>query len=284
MALSPSETTQLLRQLEHRPNKKLGQNFLIDGNLVEKSIRMADLPEGLPVLEIGPGLGTLTERLLELGHQVYTIEIDRRLEAHLRIKFSSFIESGKLDLLRADAVKFPTGNLPSSNDDYAVVANLPYAISSAWMEGLLGTGHIPIRMVMMLQKEATERMLAPHGTKAYNALAIFLQASFQSVGRHAVPGRCFYPAPSIDSVLLQMNKLNDPFLFSNIARLLIRRIFTQRRKQIGGVIKKENPEIVEILEYWLERNSLCHSIRPEKITVPQWIDLGKSLAVSPEGF
>ncbi|MGA1115759.1 MAG: rRNA adenine N-6-methyltransferase family protein, partial [Opitutales bacterium] len=92
MALSPSETTRLLRQLEHRPNKKLGQNFLIDGNLVEKSISMANLPPRIPVLEIGPGLGTLTERLLHLGHPVYGVEIDRRLEAHLRQRLSSFIE------------------------------------------------------------------------------------------------------------------------------------------------------------------------------------------------
>jgi len=115
MALSPSATIDLLRKLDHFPNKKLGQNFLIDGNLVEKSISMAALPLGLPVLEIGPGLGTLTERLLRLGHQVYAVEIDRRLEAHLRERLGSFIESGQLDLLRADAVKSPTGNLPETS-------------------------------------------------------------------------------------------------------------------------------------------------------------------------
>ena len=100
MALSPSATIDLLRQLDHLPNKKLGQNFLIDGNLVEKSISMAVLPPALPVLEIGPGLGTLTERLLHLGHPVYAVEIDRRLEAHLRDRLHSFIESVKCDKLR----------------------------------------------------------------------------------------------------------------------------------------------------------------------------------------
>jgi len=260
----------------------LGQNFLIDGNLVEKSISMADLPSGIPVLEIGPGLGTLTERLLHLGHPVYGVEIDRRLEAHLRQRLSSFIESGQLDLLRADAVKSPTGNLPEAIGEYAVVANLPYAISSAWMEGVLGSGNLPIRMVMMLQKEATERMLAPAGTKAYNALAIFLQACFQPGGTHAVPGQCFHPAPAVDSLLLRMDRLPQPFVFSRSVRLLIRRIFTQRRKQLGSLIKKESTEINEILEYWLERNNLCNSIRPEKITVNQWIDFGKSFPVNPE--
>ena len=276
MALSPSATIDLLRQLDHLPNKKLGQNFLIDGNLVEKSISMAALPPGLPVLEIGPGLGTLTERLLHLGHKVYAVEIDRRLEAHLRQRLGSFIESEQLDLLRADAVKSPTGNLPASISDYAVVANLPYAISSAWMEGVLGSGNLPIRMVMMLQKEATERMLAPSGTKAYNALAIFLQASFQSAGTHAVPGQCFHPAPAVDSVLLRMDRLPQPFVFSRPVRLLIRRIFTLRRKQLGSLIKKEPEELRVTLLTWLERNALCPTFRPETVTVSQWIDLGKS--------
>ena len=276
MALSPSATIDLLRQLDHLPNKKLGQNFLIDGNLVEKSISMAALPPGLPVLEIGPGLGTLTERLLHLGHKVYAVEIDRRLEAHLRQRLGSFIESEQLDLLRADAVKSPTGNLPASISDYAVVANLPYAISSAWMEGVLGSGNLPIRMVMMLQKEATERMLAPSGTKAYNALAIFLQACFQSAGTHAVPGQCFHPAPAVDSVLLRMDRLPQPFVFSRPVRLLIRRIFTLRRKQLGSLIKKEPEELRVTLLTWLEKNALCPTIRPETVTVSQWIDLGKS--------
>jgi len=276
MALSPSATIDLLRQLDHLPNKKLGQNFLIDGNLVEKSISMAALPPGLPVLEIGPGLGTLTERLLHLGHPVYAVEIDRRLEAHLRQRLGSFIESGQLDLLRADAVKSPTGNLAEAIGEYAVVANLPYAISSAWMEGVLGSGNLPIRMVMMLQKEATERMLAPTGTKAYNALAIFLQACFQPGGTHAVPGQCFHPAPAVDSVLLRMDRLPQPFVFSKSVRLLIRRIFTQRRKQLGSLIKKEPKELSDVLHAWLERNAICPTIRPEKITVSQWTDFGKS--------
>jgi len=282
MALSPSVTNELLRQLDHRPNKKLGQNFLIDGNLVEKSISMADLPTNMPVLEIGPGLGTLTERLLAHGHPVYAVEIDRRLDAHLRKQLASFIESGQFNLLRADAVKYPTGDLPEKIDDFAVVANLPYAISSAWLEGLLGSGKLPLRMVMMLQKEATERMLASPGSKTFNALSIFLQACYKTGGRHAVPGQCFFPAPSVDSVLLRMDRLENRFPFPKDVRVLIRRVFTQRRKQLGSLIKKETKELGDILLDWLERNALCPTIRPEKVTVTHWIDLGKSLPVNPE--
>jgi 16S rRNA (adenine1518-N6/adenine1519-N6)-dimethyltransferase len=275
MALSPSETSDLLRQLEHRPNKKLGQNFLIDGNLVEKSISMASLPTNYPVLEIGPGLGTLTGHLLKLGHKVYAVEIDRRLETHLRERLNSFIESGQFNLVRADAVKQPIGNLPDDVSEYAVVANLPYAISSAWMEGLLGSGKLPTSMVMMLQKEATERMLASPGTKAYNALAIFLQAAYQQTGYHPVPGQCFYPAPAVASALLKMEKKTTPYLFAKETRSLIRRIFTQRRKQIGNLLKKEDQKILQIMTSWLEENNICATTRPEKISVNQWIELGK---------
>ena len=274
MALSPSKTSELLRQLEHRPNKKLGQNFLIDGNLVEKSISMASLPTNYPVLEIGPGLGTLTSHLLNLGHTVYAVEIDRRLEAHLRERLNSFIESGQFNLVRADAVKQPIGNLPDDITEYSVVANLPYAISSAWLEALLGSEKLPTSMVMMLQKEATERMLAPPGTKAYNALAIFLQASYQQRGYHSVPGQCFYPAPAVASALLKMEKKTEPYLFAKETRSLIRRIFTQRRKQIGSLLKKEEQEIQQIMTSWLEENNICSTTRPEKISVDQWIKLG----------
>lgn len=277
MALSPSETTRLLRQLEHRPNKKLGQNFLVDGNLVQKSLRMADLPEGVPVLEIGPGLGTLTEKLLSSGHPVYAVEIDRRLEKHLRQSLVHYLESDQLDLLRADAVKSPLGNLPEQIHQYAVVANLPYAISSAWFEGVLGSGKLPIRMVMMLQKEAAERMLARPGTKEFNALSIFLQSCYQPSGTHPVPGQCFYPAPSVDSVLLRMDRLPQPIEFSKSARELVRRIFTQRRKQIGSLIKKEPEPIIEVMQGWLAEEGLCPTLRPEKIEVGQWATLASKI-------
>ncbi|NDH17569.1 MAG: hypothetical protein EBY48_10940 [Opitutae bacterium] len=199
------------------------------------------------------------------------------MEAHLRERLNSFIESGQFNLVRADAVKQPIGNLPDDIEEYAVVANLPYAISSAWMEGLLGSGKLPTSMVMMLQKEATERMLASLGTKAYNALAIFLQSAYQQTGYHPVPGQCFYPAPAVASALLKMEKKTTPYLFAKETRSLIRRIFTQRRKQIGSLLKKEEQEIQQIMTSWLEENNICSTTRPEKISVDQWTKLGKLL-------
>ena len=158
MPLSPSETSRLLEEFNHRPKKKLGQNFLTDGNIVHKSIAMADLPAGIPVVEIGPGLGTLTQQLLLKKHQVCAVEIDENLFENLQKSFDSFIQNKELNLLKGDAVKKPLAQLPEGVKDFAVVANLPYAISSPWMESLLHTQRIPIRMVLMLQKEAVQRM------------------------------------------------------------------------------------------------------------------------------
>jgi len=273
MPLSPSETTRLLDSINHRPKKKLGQNFLIDGNIVRKSLIMADLPYRIPVVEIGPGLGTLTKQLLDQNHPVFAVEIDTNLFANLKDEFSSFIKQGKLNLINGDAVKNPVGSLPDEVDEFAVVANLPYAISSPWMESLLNSNKIPNRMVLMLQKEAVDRMNASHGTKHYNALTIFLRSAFKQTQTHPVPRQCFHPVPRIDSMLVRLDRLKNPFLFSKDDRVLIRKIFTQRRKQIGALAKKENNSVREIMLKWLDDMNLPSNFRPEQIKSDAWREL-----------
>ena len=153
MPLSPSETTALLDKLDHLPKKKLGQNFLIDGNIVDKSIQLADLPPSGNVVEIGPGLGTLTRKLLESGQTVHAVELDQRLADNLENTETEAIKNKQLIITKGDAVKHPLGSLPETTDQYSIVANLPYAISSAWLESVLNTGRLPIRMVLMMQKK-----------------------------------------------------------------------------------------------------------------------------------
>tara|TARA_B100000902_G_scaffold32820_1_gene39304 strand:+ start:120 stop:950 length:831 start_codon:yes stop_codon:yes gene_type:complete len=273
MPLTPKETTRLLEKLGHRPKKKLGQNFLIDGNIVGKSLDMADLPNNLPVVEIGPGLGTLTQKLLEAGHPVHAVEIDRTLYENLKNSLAQFIESKQLSLTHGDAVKSPIGSPPEQVQEYAVIANLPYAISSPWLESLLASGRIPIRMVLMLQREAVDRMWARHGTKNYNALSIFLQLAFENLRSHPVSRQCFFPAPSVDSILAGIDRIPDPFLFSQSDRALIRRIFTQRRKQIGSIARQEEDSERQRIETWLAQNKLERTLRPEQIEPRIWKNL-----------
>ena len=128
----------------------------------------------------------------------------------------------------------------------------------------------------MLQKEAVRRLNAKHGTKEYNALSIFLKAAFSHVQTHPVSRQCFFPIPGIDSVLVQMDRLQKPFHFNQEDRSLIRRIFTQRRKQIGSLIKKEEPNVKERINRWLESNELARNLRPEQIEAKQWQLLAES--------
>ena len=277
MPLSPSETTSLLERLGHLPKKKLGQNFLIDGNIVEKSLQLADLPASGDVVEIGPGLGTLTRKLLDSGQTVHSVEIDYRLAENIEKTETEAIQQGKLILSRADAVKMPLGSLPDSVTNYAIVANLPYAISSAWLESVLNTQRLPTRMVLMMQKEAVERIWAKPGTKEYHALSIFISNTYQLTEKHAVSRKCFYPAPAVDSMLIRMDLKEDAFLFSSATRALIRKIFTQRRKQLGSLARKEAPGIKEIILQWLAQGEHPSSSRPEQIPSSDWKRLGELL-------
>ena len=278
MPLSPSETTALLDKLDHLPKKKLGQNFLIDGNIVDKSIQLADLPPSGNVVEIGPGLGTLTRKLLESGQTVHAVELDQRLADNLENTETEAIKNKQLIIKRGDAVKHPLGSLPETTDQYSIVANLPYAISSAWLESVLNTGRLPIRMVLMMQKEAVERIWANPGTKEYHALSIFISNAYEFTEKHQVSRKCFYPSPAVDSMLIRMDLSENYFLFPKIVRVLIRKIFTQRRKQLGSLAKKEDPVIGQIIFEWLDSINQPYSSRPEQISAEQWKRLGELLA------
>lgn len=270
MPLTPSETREVLAEIGHRPRKQLGQNFLVDGNIVKKSILMSKVPKTRKMVEIGPGLGTLTEELLNQDYQVHAVEIDPRLMAYLQSRLSPWIEKKKLLLSEADAVKVPTGYHLGPEHDFSVVANLPYAISSPWLEAVLSREPIPESMTLMLQKEAADRMWAKPGTKNYNALSIFLHGSFQFISSHPVSRNCFHPVPAVDSILIHMERKSHPFLFPENSRRLIRKIFTKRRKQMGAVIKQEDTPLREILDRWMEESNLPKSIRPEGIAPDQW--------------
>ena len=278
MPLSPSETTALLDKLDHLPKKKLGQNFLIDGNIVDKSIQLADLPPSGNVVEIGPGLGTLTRKLLESGQTVHAVELDQRLADNLENTETEAIKNKQLIITKGDAVKHPLGSLPETTDQYAIVANLPYAISSAWLESVLNTGRLPIRMVLMMQKEAVERIWANPETKEYHALSIFISNAYEFTEKHQVSRKCFYPSPAVDSMLIRMDLSENYFLFPKILRVLIRKIFTQRRKQLGSLAKKEDPVIGQIIFEWLDSINQPYSSRPEQISAEQWKRLGELLA------
>jgi 16S rRNA (adenine1518-N6/adenine1519-N6)-dimethyltransferase len=271
MPLSPSATRELLARLGHEPKRFLGQNFLVDGNIVRKSLELARVQPGDTVVEIGPGLGTLTAALLDAGAEVWAVEKDRNLHAHLTETLAK--DQPRLHLLEGDAVDQPLAGLPSGRAaGCKIVANLPYAIATPWLDGVL-SGPLPERMVLMLQQEAAQRYVAVPGTKAFGAISIFLQAAYAVAPGHKVDASCFFPQPDIESYLLHLTRQPEPHVFPAATKALIRACFQQRRKQIGGLLRGKLPDGGAAWLARLAAAGLGAHARPEQIPVALWRQL-----------
>ncbi len=275
MPLSPSATRELLEKLGHSPKRFLGQNFLVDGNIVRKSLELADVRAGDRVVEVGPGLGTLSTALLEAGADVWAVEMDRVLHAHLSetlaVRFPTTFH-----LLEGDAVEHPLAGL-GSGGDFKVVANLPYAIATPWLDAVL-SGPLPSRMVLMLQLEAAQRYAAPPGTKSFGAISIFLQAAYQVAPGHKVAATCFFPRPDVESHLLNLVRRPAPFVFASDTRTLIRSCFQQRRKQLVALLRDRVPPGVQArIPELLAEAGLSRTARPEEVPVDWWIRFATTL-------
>jgi len=272
MPLTPTATRELLASLGHQPKRFLGQNFLVDGNIVRKSLDLAGIVAGDTVVEIGPGLGTLTSALLTAGADVWAVEKDRCLHEYLTTKLAvEFPQT--LHLLEGDAVEVPLAGLnATATPSFKVVANLPYAISTPWMDSIL-SGPLPSRMVLMLQQEAAQRYSASPGSKQFSAISIFLQAAYDLAPGHKVPAACFHPRPDIESYLLHLVRKPAAFVFSRETKNLIRSCFQQRRKQIASLLRERLPDQGQ---KWLSELTAAGSgpkARPEDIPVALWIKL-----------
>lgn len=268
--LTPRQTRELLDRLGHHPKRALGQNFLIDANIVRKSLELADLKSGNSVVEVGPGLGTLTRGLLQAGTIVYAIEQDPQLCGYLREDLKGH---PRFSLQEGDACKSPLAELdPKRDSPYKIVANLPYAISSPWMEAVLQKNPLPERIVILVQKEMADRMTADPGSKSIGALSIFLEASFERLPGHTVSASCFFPPPKVDSVLFHLRRRENPQIYRAETREKIRDMFTQRRKQIGSLAGRHLPP--GVAEAWLSQlpNS---KLRPEELSFEHWKQLDK---------
>jgi 16S rRNA (adenine1518-N6/adenine1519-N6)-dimethyltransferase len=276
LPLSPTDTRELLARLGHRPIHRLGQNFLVDGNIVRKSLALAEVAPGDTVVEIGPGLGTLTSALLEAGATVWAVEMDGILLDHLAATLGTQYPA-TFHLLHGDAVEHPLAGLyprvgaevPTAPPDFKVVANLPYAIATPWLDAVL-LGPLPSRLVLMLQQEAAERYAAAPGGKSFSAISIFLQAAYDVAPGHKVAAACFHPRPDIESRLLHLVRKPRPFVFTPEQRLLIRGCFQQRRKQIGALLRERLPDQGAAFLEHLRAGGYSPQARPEAIPVALW--------------
>ena len=270
MPLSPTATRDLLAQLGHTPKRFLGQNFLVDGNIVRKSLDLARVQAGDDVVEIGPGLGTLTTALLEAGAHVWAVEKDRHLHEYLATTLQPRFPD-RFHLLEGDAVEHPLAGWPKvkAGLGFKVVANLPYAIATPWLDAVL-TGPLPSRMVLMLQQEAAQRYAAHPGSKSFGAISVFLQAAYDVEPGHKVAAACFFPRPDVESHLLNLARRPAPFVFAAPVKTLIRGCFQQRRKQIGALLRARLPDPAIGWRELLRSHGLSEQSRPEEIPGAWW--------------
>jgi 16S rRNA (adenine1518-N6/adenine1519-N6)-dimethyltransferase len=235
---------------------------------------MAKLQPQDRIVEVGPGLGTLTQELLAKVAEVYAIECDGRLCDHLLKTLGNKWEN-KFHLLHGDAVKFPIAQKPPC-EKYKIVANLPYAISTPWMDAVLNQEILPSRIVVLLQRETAERFFAKVGTKSMSPIAIFLQSAYDLKEMHLVSRKCFFPEPAVDSALLSMSRKEAPVFFLKEEKSMIRRLFAERRKQMKHLaLKYLSPSIADKWLSFLHSRGISNKIRPEGVAMELWPYLGQ---------
>jgi 16S rRNA (adenine1518-N6/adenine1519-N6)-dimethyltransferase len=295
MPLTPTATRALLDRLGHRPRHALGQNFLVDGNIVRKSLDLAQIRPGDLVVEIGPGLGTLTAALLAAGARVWAIEKDPALHGHLSATLGPKYPDS-LHLLAGDAIDHPLAGFEGvlsqkwtsrevnlrDAPSLKIVSNLPFAIATPWLDAVLA-GPLPQQMVLMLQREAAQRYTAQSGGKSFGAISVFLQSAYDFKPGHKVAAACFYPRPEIESFLLNLVRKPHPRVLSPAAKAIIRACFQQRRKQIGGLLRGQLPDRGATWLKHLARLGLSPQSRPEAIPPEAWLELEPFLLEAGNG-
>jgi len=276
----PSEIKRLLAEQDIHPSRVLGQNFLVDENILRIVLDSAHLAATDRVLEIGPGLGVLTEALLTRAHIVIAVEKDPRLAAYVR---ETFGQHPALRLMEADALDLPLSDLLRDEQITHVVSNLPYAAGTRILMELIASPFRPLRMIVMLQLDVAERLVAQPGAKAYGIAGIHAQMYYDVVVRKTVSPTCFYPPPDVRSAIVEFYGRGEPqtrLADAGHFGALVKWCFSQRRKQIGGLLQKAPaslfPAAVRPVEA-LSDTGIAPSQRPEDIAVTQWGALSNRL-------
>jgi 16S rRNA (adenine1518-N6/adenine1519-N6)-dimethyltransferase len=219
----------------HRARKRFGQNFLVDTHFISKIVDVVAPAADDHVVEIGPGLGALTEPLLRRLNRLHVIEIDRDLVARLRAREEAI--AGKLVVHESDALKFDFTTLPSP---LKIVGNLPYNISSPLLFHIAETAPQVLSITVMLQKEVVDRMCAAPDTPDYGRLSVMLQARFAVKRQFIVPPGAFRPVPKVDSAIAQLIPLAQPLVpaaqFDRFSAI-VTAAFGQRRKTLRNTLK-----------------------------------------------
>ena len=281
---NPKNTIEVLQKYQFHFAKKFCQNFLIDTHVLDKIVRAAEITPEDYVLEIGPGIGTLTQYLCESAKHVFAVEIDDNLIPILQDTLSAY---DNVTVIHNDVLKLDINKLVEEKCEgkrIKVVANLPYYITTPILMGLFES-HVPMESVtVMVQKEVAQRMQALPGGKDYGALSLAVQFYAEPYIVANVPPNCFMPRPNVGSAVIRLTSHKKPVAVKNEKLMfdIIRASFNQRRKtlvnglyNVGG-LNKSKEELAAVLE----SIGLAANVRGETLTLEQFAALSDALSKS----
>ncbi|MDW7644951.1 MAG: 16S rRNA (adenine(1518)-N(6)/adenine(1519)-N(6))-dimethyltransferase RsmA [Desulfuromonadales bacterium] len=265
-----------MEQSYHRPQKRFGQNFLHDVHVIDRILAAAELSSADRVLEIGPGLGVLTDRMLPVAGQVVVMEVDRNLVERLSRRTES-----NLAVFEGDALHLDWANI-LTEPPYKLVANLPYNISSQILFKILDHRHLFSRLVLMFQKEVGDRLAAGPGTRDYGILSVLCQVWFDIQKVVNVPPGAFNPPPKVHSIVLEFEArseprvaIEDPVFF----RKVVKASFAQRRKTLRNSLTGSGFTAAQV-DGALARTEIDPGRRGETLTLSEFSQLATELKAS----
>ena len=273
---SPEVVHYICKRFDIKMSKKLGQNFLIKRGIVDEIVHAAELTPGEPVLEVGPGIGTLTQGLAQSGADVTAIELDRRLLAVLDTTLASY---DNVRIIHGDVLKLDVPSI-MNHKPFKVVANLPYYITTPIIMSLLES-KLPIeRLVVMVQKEVALRMVAKPGTKDYGALSVAVQYYTEPDIVLDVPPKSFLPAPAVTSSVIRCVLRDKPPVDVIDEKLFFRVVkagFAQRRKTFSNTMKTTELS-KDRIEELLAKANIDGQRRGETFTLQEFADVANAWA------
>ncbi len=279
---NPQVTIQTIKKYDFRFQKRYGQNFLIDQHVISKILLAADISKEDTVLEIGPGIGTLTQYLAESAGKVFAVEIDEKL---IPVLGDTLKEYDNVTVVNQDILKCDIQALIGEGKSCKIVANLPYYITTPIIMGLL-EGNVPAESItVMIQKEVAERMDAGPGSKTYGALSLAVQYYAETYLAANVPPNCFMPRPAVGSAVIRLSKRKEPpvevkdekFMFR-----IIRAAFNERRKTLVNALKNDPVTAIpkETTEQALQALGLPLTIRGEALSLGQFAELADKISLT----
>lgn len=259
------------------PQKRLGQHFLVDRNILNKVIRTAEVEKGDIVLEVGPGLGEMTLALAQYAKKVIAVEIDSKLAVILKQKVRdlSNVEVVESDILKMDFKSL----LGRERHPIKVVANLPYQISTPLLFHFIESKEFFSTLTVMLQKEVAERMVAISGSKSYGPLSIFTQMFTNITIRFFIKPSAFFPPPKVESAVVHMSFRKKPLvqIEEEWFKKMVKGCFGYRRKTLMNALRHSGLYLPPSIESRMQKIGIDPQRRPETLTIQEFAQLAEAL-------